>query len=40
MSCTYPLTGGRNMVDLVVTDLAVIEVVGPKGNKEGMVLKE
>jgi len=37
---TLPLTGGRNMVDLVVTDLAVIEVVGPKGNKEGMVLKE
>ena len=36
----YPLTGGRNMVDLVVTDLAVIEVVGPKGKKEGMVLKE
>jgi acyl CoA:acetate/3-ketoacid CoA transferase beta subunit len=37
---TYPLTGGRNMVDLVITDLAVIEVIGPKGNKEGMVLKE
>ncbi len=37
---TYPLTGGRNMVDLVVTDLAVIEVVGPKGSKQGMVLKE
>ncbi len=36
----YPLTGGRNMVDFVVTDLAVIEVVGPKGSKEGMVLKE
>ena len=36
----YPLTGGRNMVDLVITDLAVIEVVGPKGNKEGMVLRE
>jgi len=36
----YPLTGGRNMVDFVVTDLAVIEVVGPKGKKEGMVLKE
>jgi 3-oxoacid CoA-transferase len=37
---TYPLTGGRNMVDLVITDLAVIEVIGPKGKKEGMVLKE
>jgi len=37
---SYPLTGGRNMVDLVITDLAVIEIVGPKGKKEGMVLKE
>ncbi len=37
---TYPLTGGRNMVDLVITDLAVIEIIGPKGNKEGMLLKE
>ena len=37
---TYPLTGGRNMVDLVITDLAVIEIVGPKGKKERMVLKE
>jgi len=37
---TYPLTGAPNVVDLVVTDLAVIEVVGPKGSKEGMVLKE
>ncbi len=37
---TYPLTGAPNVVDLVVTDLAVIEVVGPKGNKQGMVLKE
>ncbi len=36
----YPLTGGRNMVDLVITDLAVFEIIGPKGNKEGMVLKE
>jgi 3-oxoacid CoA-transferase B subunit len=37
---SYPLTGGRNMIDLVITDLAVIEIVGPKGNKQGMLLRE
>jgi len=37
---TMPLTGAPQQVDLVVTDLAVIEVKGPKGNKEGMLLKE
>jgi acyl CoA:acetate/3-ketoacid CoA transferase beta subunit len=32
--CTYPLTG-RRCVDLVITDIAVIEV-----TEKGMVLKE
>src|SRR5512145_893597 len=36
----YPLTGAPEHVDLVITDLAVIEIQGPKGKKEGMVLKE
>jgi len=36
----YPLTGAPQHVDLVITDLAVIEVKGPKGKKEGLVLKE
>ena len=36
----YPLTGAPQHVDLVITDLAVIEIPGPKGKKEGMVLKE
>ena len=36
----YPLTGAPQYVDLVITDLAVIEIPGPKGKKEGMVLKE
>ena len=36
----YPLTGAPQHVDLVITDLAVLEVVGPKGKKEGMVLRE
>jgi len=35
-----PLTGAPQYVDLIVTDLAVIEVKGPKGKKEGLVLKE
>ena len=37
---TMPLTGAPQQVDLIVTDLAVIEVKGPKGKKEGLVLKE
>jgi 3-oxoacid CoA-transferase B subunit len=37
---TMPLTGAPQQVDLIVTDLAVIEVKGEKGNKEGLVLKE
>jgi 3-oxoacid CoA-transferase B subunit len=36
----YPLTGAPQYVDFVITDLAVIEIPGPKGKKEGMVLKE
>jgi 3-oxoacid CoA-transferase B subunit len=36
----YPLTGAPQHIDLVITDLAVVEIPGPKGNKEGMVLKE
>jgi 3-oxoacid CoA-transferase B subunit len=37
---TMPLTGAPQQVDLIVTDLAVMEVKGPKGKKEGLVLKE
>jgi acetate CoA/acetoacetate CoA-transferase beta subunit len=37
---TMPLTGAPQQVDLIVTDLAVIEVKGKKGRKEGLVLKE
>ena len=37
---TMPLTGAPQYVDLIVTDLAVIEVKGSKGKKEGLVLKE
>lgn len=37
---TLPLTGAPQQVDLIVTDLAVIEVKGQKGKKEGLVLKE
>jgi acetate CoA/acetoacetate CoA-transferase beta subunit len=36
----YPLTGAPQYIDLVITDLAVLEVRGPKGKKEGLVLKE
>jgi 3-oxoacid CoA-transferase B subunit len=36
----YPLTGAPQHVDLVITDLAVLDVVGPKGKKDGLVLKE
>jgi 3-oxoacid CoA-transferase B subunit len=36
----YPLTGAPQHVDLVITDLAVLEVRGPKGKKEGLVLTE
>ena len=36
----YPLTGASGYVDLIITDLAVFEVKGPKGAKEGLVLKE
>ena len=37
---TMPLTGAPQQVDLIVTDLAVIEVKGSKGKKEGLVLRE
>jgi acetate CoA/acetoacetate CoA-transferase beta subunit len=37
---TMPLTGAPQQVDLIVTDLAIIEVKGEKGRKEGLVLKE
>ncbi len=37
---SMPLTGAPQQVDLIVTDLAVIEVKGEKGKKEGLVLKE
>ena len=36
----YPVTGAPQYIDLVITDLAVFEVKGPKGAKEGLVLKE
>jgi acyl CoA:acetate/3-ketoacid CoA transferase beta subunit len=36
----YPLTGGPRQVDQIITDLAVFDVVGPKGSKEGLVLRE
>jgi len=36
---SLPLTA-KQCVDLIVTDVAVIEVSGPKGQKEGLVLKE
>jgi len=36
---SLPLTA-KQSVDLIVTDVAVIEVSGPKGNKEGLILKE
>ena len=37
---TMPLSGAPQQVDLVVTDMAVIEVKGDKGKKEGLLLKE
>ena len=37
--CTFPLTAPQ-CVDKIFTDLAVIEVVGPKGHKEGLLLRE
>ncbi len=36
----YPLTGAPQHVDFIITDLAVLDVVGPKGKKDGLVLKE
>jgi 3-oxoacid CoA-transferase B subunit len=36
----YPLTGAPQHVDFVITDLAVFELRGPKGAKEGLFLKE
>ncbi len=35
-----PLSGAPQHVDLIITDLAVMEVKGPKDKKEGLVLKE
>jgi acyl CoA:acetate/3-ketoacid CoA transferase beta subunit len=34
------LTGAPQHVDFIITDLAVVDVKGPKGKKEGLVLKE
>lgn len=39
-SLHYPITGAPQHVDLIITDLAVFDVEGPKGNKKGLVLKE
>ena len=36
----YPITGAPQHIDLVITDLAVMDVKGPKGKKEGLFLKE
>jgi 3-oxoacid CoA-transferase B subunit len=36
----YPVTGARGHVDTIITDLAVFNVEGPKGNKRGLVLTE
>ncbi len=37
---TLPLTGAPQLVDLIVTDLAVIKVKGEKGDKKGLLLLE
>ena len=37
--CSFPLSA-KQCVDWIFTDLAVIQVVGPKGRKEGLLLKE
>jgi len=36
----YPMTGAPQHIDFIITDLAVFEVRGPKGAKEGLFLKE
>ena len=36
----YPLTGAPQHIDFVITDLAVFDIRGPKGAKEGLFLKE
>jgi 3-oxoacid CoA-transferase B subunit len=36
----YPITGAPGHVDMIITDLAVFNVEGPKGNKKGLVLTE
>ncbi len=36
----YPLTGAPQHIDFIITDLAVFEIRGPKGAKEGLFLKE
>jgi 3-oxoacid CoA-transferase B subunit len=36
----YPITGAPEHVDMIITDLAVFDVEGPKGNKKGLVLRE
>jgi acyl CoA:acetate/3-ketoacid CoA transferase beta subunit len=35
-----PISGAPQHVDLVITDVALMDVKGPKGKKEGLVLKE
>jgi len=37
--CSFPLSATQ-CVDWIFTDLAVIQVIGPKGRKEGLLLKE
>jgi 3-oxoacid CoA-transferase B subunit len=36
----YPMTGAPQHIDFIITDLAVFEVRGPKGAKQGLFLKE
>jgi 3-oxoacid CoA-transferase B subunit len=36
----YPMTGAPQHIDFIISDLAVFEIRGPKGAKEGLFLKE